>query len=64
MAQNLLVLLSIYMIYTNTKMLSEVAVLSWQLEHYLLVLITLGFAVLFFQSAKAIMKRRNQLTND
>ncbi|WP_333647505.1 hypothetical protein [Lacrimispora sp.] len=46
MRKLLIVLLSIYMIYSNVTMLLGVPVALWKLEQYLLVLITIAFAAL------------------
>lgn len=46
MRKLLIVLLSLYMIYSNVTMLLGVPVALWKLEQYLLVLVTIAFAAL------------------
>ncbi|WP_367569234.1 hypothetical protein [Lacrimispora sp.] len=46
MRKLLIVILGLYMVYSNVTMLLGVPVALWKLEQYLLVLVTIAFAAL------------------
>ena len=52
----IILIFSLYMIYTNIKMLLTVPFADWKLEQFLLALVTLGFVVVAGYYTRLVIK--------
>lgn len=62
MSRTFVLIFSLYMIYTNIKMLLSVPFSEWKLEQYLLVVVTIGFVVVAGYFTRLIIKNKKSKT--